>query len=71
MSKFPSSGFRAQSYVVWAFLEAQWYRICLQIREMHIESLGGKPPQKRKWKPTPIFLTGKFHGPRSLRGYSP
>ena len=25
----------------------------------------------RKWQPTPIFLLGKFHGQRSLVGYSP
>ena len=26
---------------------------------------------KRKWQPTPVFLPGEFHGPRSLIGYSP
>ena len=26
---------------------------------------------RRKWKPIPIFLPGKFHGQRSLVGYSP
>ena len=26
---------------------------------------------RRKWQPTPIFLPGKFHGLRSLVGYSP
>ena len=24
-----------------------------------------------KWKPTPVFLTGKFHRQRSMVGYSP
>ena len=24
-----------------------------------------------KWQPTPVFLTGKSHGQRSLVGYSP
>ena len=28
-------------------------------------------PQKRKWHPTPVFFPGKFHGQRSLAGYSP
>ena len=23
------------------------------------------------WQPTPVFLSGKFHGQRSLAGYSP
>ena len=26
---------------------------------------------RRKWQPTPVFLSGKFHGQRSLAGYSP
>ena len=28
-------------------------------------------PWRRKWQPTPVFLPGKFHGQRSLVGYSP
>ena len=32
---------------------------------------GGKIPWRRKWKPTPVFLPGKFHGQRGLVGYSP
>ena len=31
----------------------------------------GKIPWRRKWKLTPVFLLGKFHGQRSLVGYSP
>ena len=27
-------------------------------------------PWRRKWQPTPVFLPGKFHGQRSLVGYS-
>ena len=30
-----------------------------------------KSPWCRKWQPTPEFLPGKFHGQRSLEGYSP
>ena len=30
----------------------------------------GKIPWSRKWQPTPVFLPGKFHGQRSLAGYS-
>ena len=30
-----------------------------------------KIPWKRKWQPTPVFLPGKSHRPRSLAGYSP
>ena len=28
-------------------------------------------PWRRKWRPTPVFLSGDFHGQRSLAGYSP
>ena len=31
----------------------------------------GKIPWRRKWQPTPVFLTGESHGQRSLEGYSP
>ena len=31
----------------------------------------GKIPWRRKWQPTLVFLPGKFHGQRSLVGYSP
>ena len=27
--------------------------------------------QRRKWQPTPVFLSGEFHGQRSLVDYSP
>ena len=30
-----------------------------------------KIPWSRKWQPVPVFLPGKFHGQRSLVGYSP
>ena len=30
----------------------------------------GKIPWSRKWLPMPVFLPGKFHGQRSLEGYS-
>ena len=31
----------------------------------------GKIPCRRKWQPTPVFLSGQAHGQRSLAGYSP
>ena len=30
-----------------------------------------KIPSSRKWQPILVFLPGKFHGQRSLAGYSP
>ena len=29
------------------------------------------PWSKKKWPPTPVLLSGEFHGERSLAGYSP
>ena len=31
----------------------------------------GKILWRREWQPIPVFLPGKFHGQRSLAGYSP
>ena len=31
----------------------------------------GKDPCRRKWEPNLVFLSGKFHGLRSLVGHSP
>ena len=31
----------------------------------------GRSPWRRKWQPTPVFLPGKSHGPRSPVGYRP
>ena len=30
-----------------------------------------KTPWRRKWQPTPEFLSGQFQGQRSLAGYGP
>ena len=30
-----------------------------------------RSPWRRKWQPTPVFLSGEFHGQRNLAGYSP
>ena len=39
------------------------------MQETWVQSLGQEGPLE-KWKPTPVFLPGKFHGQRSLVGYS-
>ena len=41
-----------------------------QKQEMRIGSLGQEDPWRREWQPTPVFLPKKFHGQRSLTGYS-
>ena len=41
------------------------------MQETWVQSLVGKIPWRRKWKPTPGLLPGKFHGQRSGTSYSP
>ena len=36
-----------------------------------IDLWAGTIPCRRKWQSTPVLLPGKFHGQRSLTGYSP
>ena len=31
----------------------------------------GRFPWRRAWQPTPVFLSGEFHGQRNLEDYSP
>ena len=49
-------------------------RICQQCRwykRHRFDPWVGKIPWGRKWQPAPVFLLGKSHGQRSLRGYNP
>ena len=39
-------------------------------QEMEFSPWARKIPWKRAWQPIPIFLSGEFHGQRSLVGYS-
>ena len=39
--------------------------------KIQAQSLGWEDPWSRIWQPAPVFLPGKFHGQRSLAGYSP
>jgi len=42
------------------------------MQEMQIQSLGWEEdPLEEEMATTPVFLPGKFHGQRSLAGYSP
>ena len=44
---------------------------CRRCRRHGLDPWVRKIPWRRKWQPTPGFLPGKFHGQRSLAGYSP
>ena len=39
--------------------------------KMRVQSLGWEDPLEEKWQSTPVFSPGKFHGQRTLAGYSP
>ena len=41
------------------------------VREMQFDPCVGKIPWRRAWQLTPVSLSGKSHGPRSLVGCSP
>ena len=41
------------------------------MQETQTSSPGQEDPWRRGWKPTPVLLSGEFHGQRSLEGYSP
>ena len=42
-----------------------------QCRRHWFDPWDRKIPWRRKWWPIPVFLPGRFHGQRSLVGYSP
>ena len=44
---------------------------CKRLMRQGFDLWVGKVPWRKKWQPTPVFLPGKFHGHRSLTGYSP
>ena len=41
------------------------------VREARARSLGREDPLEKETVPTPVLLPGKFHGLRSLVGFSP
>jgi len=43
----------------------------LQCKRPRFDSWVGKIPWRRKWLLIPVFVSGEFHGQRSLAGYSP
>ena len=53
-----------------SFPVAQMVKNLPVMQETWVRSLGWEIPWKRKWQPTPVFSPGKFHGQRSLAGYS-
>ena len=59
---------------VFSYLGLPWWfsgKESCQCRRRGFEPWVGKIPWRSKWQPTPVFSPGKFHGQRSLVGYSP
>ena len=54
-----------------ASLVAQTVKLCLHWGRPGFDPWVRKIPWRRKRQPTPILLPGKFHGWRSLVGFSP
>ena len=50
---------------------AQMVKNPLAMQETWVPSLDWEIPWRREYLPTSIFLSGEFHGQRSLAGYSP
>ena len=44
---------------------------CRKCKRLRFDPWVRQIPWRRKWQPTPVSLPGKFHGQRSLVGYSP
>ena len=44
---------------------------CRKLKRHGFDPEVGKIPCRRKWQPTLVFLTGKFHRQSCLAGYSP
>ena len=45
--------------------------LVIKTLEMQIWSLWQEDPLEEGWQPTPGFLSGEFHGQKSLAGHSP
>ena len=53
------------------FLVTQMVKHLPAVWETGFDPWVRKIPWRKKWQPTPVLLSGKFHGWRSLVGYSP
>ena len=49
---------------------AQMVKNLTAVQEIWVQSLGREDPLEKGMASTPVFLPGKFHGQRSLVGYS-
>ena len=63
------------SHLFYTWLGFPWWlngkELTYQCRNRGLDPWIGKIPWRREWQPTLVFLPGKFHGQKSLLGYSP
>ena len=61
--------------IPWDLFGLPWWlrqkSVCLQCGRPRFDPQVRKIPWRRKWQPTPVLVPRKFHGWRSLVGYSP
>ena len=70
LAKDPGGIFMNMSCLTWASLVV----LVVKNPPANTKDMGSclfPTPWSRKWQPAPIVLPGKFHGQRSLEGYSP
>ena len=63
-----------QEVILWGFpgdAKGTEYCQCRRHKRYRFNPWVRKVCCSKKWHPTPVFLPGKFHGPRNLVGYSP
>ena len=66
----PGEGIGCPLQYFWASLVAQLVKIHLQCGRPQPDSWGWEDPlEKGMATPTPVFLSGEFHGQRSLASY--
>ena len=81
LGNFSLDSFKSKVKVSMTSLVAQKVKHLPAMRETWVRSLSREDPLekematpsipwRRKWQPTPVLLPGKFHGWRSLAGYS-
>ena len=58
-------------YIYWVSLVTQTVKHLPAMQRPKFDCWVRQIPWRRKWQPTPVLLLGKFHGWRSLVGYSP
>ena len=72
---FPDIAFSVFCFLVNGFSRLPWWlsskEFTCRCRRCRFDPWVRKIPFRRKWQHTPMFLSGKSHGQRSLTGHSP